>query len=248
MERKVVYITGGSSGIGTAMVHAFSDAGWDVAFSYLRSEEAAGKISADIEAKGRTVLAIRADAASEADTEAAFSAIGKKFGHLDLLINNAGAMVKRCSIADMDLELFRTVMDVNFTSAFLNSRRAIPLLADRAGASIINFSSIAEHSGGGQGAAIYSASKAAVHAFSKGLAKELAPRGVRVNVIAPGFIDTRFHEITPKEVRLNNPKVIPLGREGLAGEIASVALFLASPAASYITGEMIEVNGGLNLD
>lgn len=249
MGKRVAFITGASSGIGRATALEFAAAGYAVVISYLRSRSPAAELVSSIEASGGVALALQADASDEAQVDRSFGAIEERFGRLDVLVNNAGDLVAREKVETMDLELFRRIMDLNFTSVFLSSRQAIPLLRRSDRGRIVNVSSVAAHNGGGIGASVYAAAKGAVAVFTKGLAKELAPLGILVNAIAPGIIDTRFHDMhsTP-EARKANLSAIPIGREGTPAECGRVALFLAGEAASYLTGEMIEVNGGMFMD
>ena len=169
----------------------------------------------------------------------------RELGPIDILVNNAGSLVARYNILEMTPERIHEVLDLNFTSAVLTSQAVSAPMIERRTGVIINIVSIAGHTGGGPGAGIYASSKAALTAFTKALAKELAPHGVRVNAVSPGVIDTPFHEAfsTPEMIQ-NFVRMIPLGRVGTSEECASVIAFLASDAASYVVGETIEVNGG----
>ena len=163
----------------------------------------------------------------------------KGLGGLDILVNNAGFLVQRCPMAEMSDELFRTIMDVNMTSTFSMCRAALRHMRSKGSGSIVNMSSAAAFAGGGNGAAIYAASKAAIVGFTRALSKEVGPKGIRVNAVAPGQIATQFHDrFSTPEGRANTIKTIPLGREGQADEVAQAVVFLASPAASFVNGEV----------
>ena len=170
-----------------------------------------------------------------------------ELGGVDILVNNAGGLVKRVPIAEFDNDHFNTVMNVNLKSAFLMSQLVLNILKEKKSGKIINLSSQAAHDGGGPGAAAYAASKGGIWTFTKSLAKEAAPFGINVNCVSPGFIgNTTFHNtFTPKEARDQMPSKILLGRTGEAQDIANVVLFLASDFSNYMTGQSIEVNGGL---
>jgi 3-oxoacyl-[acyl-carrier protein] reductase len=169
----------------------------------------------------------------------------RELGPIDILVNNAGSLVARFGIREITEQHLNDVMALNLTSAVLATQAVAPTMIERGRGAIVNVVSIAGHTGGGPGAGAYAAAKAALTAYTKAMAKELAPRGVRVNAVSPGVIDTPFHEAfsTPEMIE-NFVKTIPLGRVGTASECATVIAFLASDAASYVAGETIEVNGG----
>jgi 3-oxoacyl-[acyl-carrier protein] reductase len=169
----------------------------------------------------------------------------EELGPIDILVNNAGSLVKRVPILDVTDEAYDEVMNLNLKSAIVCSKIVAPGMVSRKRGTIVNIVSIAGRNGGGPGAGLYSSAKAALISFTKSLAKELAPHGVRVNAVSPGVIDTPFHEVfsTP-EMLANFVKGIPLGRVGTSMECAKVIAFLASEAATYVVGETVEVNGG----
>jgi 3-oxoacyl-[acyl-carrier protein] reductase len=159
-------------------------------------------------------------------------------------VNNAGGLIARKKLAEMDEQFWDDVMALNLKSVFLVTREASPFLVD--GGAIVNLSSLAARDGGGGGALAYSAAKGAVLTLTRGLSKELAPRKIRVNCVSPGMIDTTFHDtFTAPEVRKAVAARTSVGREGTPEDVANAVLFLASPAAAYITGESIEINGGI---
>jgi 3-oxoacyl-[acyl-carrier protein] reductase len=176
-------------------------------------------------------------------------AVRKRWGRIDILVNNAGDLLARRMLSDMTEDYWNQIMDLNLKSVFLCVKAVWEEMVARKSGNIINMTSIAGRNGGGPGAAAYSTAKGGMITYTKGLAKELAPHGVRVNGIAPGVIATPYHErYSPPEIFQKFVATIPIGRAGTSEEIASVAVFLASPAASYIVGETIEVNGGMLMD
>jgi 3-oxoacyl-[acyl-carrier protein] reductase len=198
-----------------------------------------------IVAAGGKAVAIKADVRRAAEIRALVKSVADQLGPIDILVNNAGSLVQRLRLLEMTEERWDEVMNLNLKSAMLCSQAVALSMLERKTGAIINVVSIAGRNGGGPGAGAYAAAKGGLIAFSKSLAKELAPHGIRVNSIAPGVIDTPFHEVfsTPEMMR-NFAAAIPLGRTGAAIECAKVIAFLASEAASYLVGETIEVNGG----
>jgi len=249
LSGKAALVTGSSTGIGRAIALAFARNGADVAVNYCQSADAAKEVGDEIKAMGHKSVVVQADVSQKAEVEKLFAEVDAALGpRLDILVNNAGSLIQRAPTAEMTEETFDRVMAVNFKSVFLCSQAAIPRLPDGAGR-VINTSSIAARNGGGPGAGVYAAAKAAVSCLTKSLAKELAPRGITVNGIAPGVIATPFHErfSTPERMERFKERT-PLGRNGVAEDIVGAALFLVSPEASFLTGEMIEVNGGMLMD
>lgn len=234
---KVALITGGSSGIGAATAAVMADLGARVAITYHKNE--AGALAV------RDALAIRADVRKKDEIQAAVDRTVGELGPIDVLVNNAGSLVERQRLAQITEERWDDIMDLNLKSAVLCSQMVAPSMVERRSGAIINIVSIAGRNGGGPGAMAYATAKGGLITFTKGLAKELAAGGVRVNAVSPGVIDTPFHEVfsTPEMIK-NFVAGIPLGRVGTAMECAAVIAFLASSAASYIVGETIEVNGG----
>ena len=249
-DGKVVIITGASLGIGKATALEFAKSGASVVVNYFQSKEAAEQIVENIKTSGGKAVAIQADVSKSQDVQRLVKTTQDTFGErIDILVNNAGSLIERRSIQDMTEELWDETMDVNLKSVYLCSNAIIPIMKKNKYGRIINISSIAARNGGGIGATHYSASKAAVLTFTKGLAKELANTGITVNAVAPGVITTPFHDkFSTTEIREGFKKIIPLGREGTPEEIAYVILFLASDYSSYMLGETIEVNGGMWMD
>jgi 3-oxoacyl-[acyl-carrier protein] reductase len=245
LSGRVALITGASSGIGAATAMVFADLGALVGIGYYRNQEGAETIRDAIAAKGGKTAIVKADVRQAADIETLVQRTSDELGPLDILVNNAGSLIERQGINEITEDRWDEVMNLNLRSAMLCSRAVAPSMIARRSGAIINVASIAGRTGGGPGAGAYSVAKAGVITFTKSLAKELGPHGIRVNAVSPGVIDTPFHEVfsTPEMIR-NFVSMIPLGRVGNPMECATVIAFLASDAASYVVGETIEINGG----
>jgi len=245
---RVVLVTGGASGIGRGIVEAFLSHGAAVAFSYKTSASGANEIEAAARAAGRKTLAIEADLTSEVDTTNMVKAVNEAFGPIDILVANAGGLLKRSSLAECSLDLWNQAAAVNLTSAFLCCRAVLPQMIALGRGHIITISSLAGHDGGGIGATHYATMKGGLITFTRALAKEVGPLGIHVNGIAPGLIATRFHDIfSTADGRRAAVERTPLRREGTPADVAGAALYLASPLADFLAGETIEVNGGQGL-
>jgi 3-oxoacyl-[acyl-carrier protein] reductase len=242
---KVALVTGASSGIGAATAIVLADLGAHVAIGYHHNEKGAEEVRGRIAATGAKAVAIKADVRHAAEISRLVQSTVDQLGPIDILINNAGSLVARMPVAKLTEAGWDEVMDLNLKSAALCSQAVIASMVERKSGAIVNIVSIAGRNGGGPGAAPYATAKGGLIAFTKGLAKELAPHGIRVNAVSPGVIDTPFHEVfsTPEMIR-NFVKTIPLGRVGTSMECAMAIAFLVSPAASYVIGETLEVNGG----
>lgn len=242
---KLVIVTGGGRDIGRSISLRFAAEGAKVVINYRSDEAAAQDTLAAVEAAGGTALLHRADV-TKADAIAGLIAAAADFGGgtIDVLVNCAGGMVARKTLADMDEAFFDTVMDLNFKSAFLVTKAALPHLAK--GSAIVNLSSQAARDGGGPGASIYAASKGAMTTLTRSWAKELGPQGIRVNALCPGLIGTSFHDTFSKpEGRAATAGNTPLRREGHPDEVAAAVAFLASEDAAFLTGLNMDINGGL---
>jgi 3-oxoacyl-[acyl-carrier protein] reductase len=245
---KIALVTGASGGIGRGVAVELAKHGAKVAVNYLSSEQGAAETVAEIEALGGKAQAFQADVTDVEAIGRLVSEIENVFGgSIDILVNNAGHLVQRLANAEMTEELYGKVMDVNLKSTVFVSRAVLPGMKARGGGRIVNMTSVAAHNGGGPGASIYAASKAAVLSYTKGLAKETAGDGILVNAISPGFIGgTAFHAtFTPDAARQATVQGIPLRREGTPGDVAGAVLYLVSELSAYVTGETIEINGGM---
>lgn len=245
LAQKRAVVTGAGRGIGRAIAEALAAVGAEVLVHYHTSREAAQEVVAAIQANGGDAWAEGADLTDSAQTKTLFQKVLDRWGALDILVNNAGDLVQRCAIEAFPDELLETVLRVNIHTALYSTREAIPLLKKGTNPCIINLSSIAAHNGGANNATLYAATKGAIHTFTRGLAKELAP-DIRVNAIAPGTILTDFHRKHSTEQGLQaTAQNTPLKRLGTAEDMAAAAVFLCGNGASFITGEVIEINGGL---
>ena len=244
LQNKVAIVTGGGRDIGRAVSLPLAAEGAKVCVNFANDEASAAETVRMIEAAGGTAILHRADVSTGAGVNGLVAAARSAFGDtVDILINTAGGMVARKPLADIDEGFFHTVMNLNLKSVVLMTRAVVPHMS--AGAAIVNFASLAGRDGGGPGAAMYATSKAAVMTFTRAMAKELGPKGIRVNALCCGMISTRFHdEFTKPEVRQAVANGTPLRREGTSQEAADVAVFLASDAAGFMTGANVDVNGG----
>lgn len=247
-EGKNVLITGASLGIGAALARAFAAAGANVGIGYRRSADEATALRDEIVAAGGTAVLLRGDVADQQELQEVISGARSQLGSIDVLINNAGALIARSPIAEAPDDLYERIMALNVRSMFEACRAVIPEMRERGSGNIINLTSIAARTGGAGGSVLYASAKGAVATFTRGLAVEVAPFGIRVNALSPGLISTPFHGdgITPPEHFAQMEASIPMGRAGTAEECVGPTLFLASDEmSSYVTGQMLEVNGGL---
>ena len=244
LKGKKVLVTGSSSGIGVATAVMFAQQGCFVGVHYFQTKEGAEKTLEDVKKFSDGCL-LCADMRDEKQVGQMIAEFADTAGGIDVLVNNAGTLVGRMDLAEASLDFYEDVFATNTTSVFLATRAAIPYLKESKG-NIVNVGSVAGHHGGGLGAGIYAAAKAAVATMTIAMALEFAADGVRVNSVLPGFIDTRFHHQFSDAARRKAVAArTPLGRNGTAEDVASAILFLAGDAASFITGEYIAVNGGL---
>ena len=245
LNGKVAIVTGGARDIGAAVVRALATSGASVVVNYAQSAERANALVGEITADGGKALAVQADVSTEAGAQALVDASRQAFGdRIDVVVNNAGGLVARKKLQEMDGAFWDHVLALNLKSVFLVTRAAQPFLTE--GGAVVNLSSLAAHDGGGPGSLAYAASKGAVLTLTRGLAKELAPQKVRVNCVSPGMIATTFHDVhTAPAAREATAARTLVGRQGSSEDVANAVLFLASDASAYITGESIEINGGL---
>ena len=242
---KRILVTGASTGIGAAAATAFAAAGAAVALHYNKSASEAEAVAAAIRAKGGACHLIQGDLTRRGEAKRVVEAAAKVLAGLDVLVNNAGSLIKRTPFEELSDELIDKVFDLNVRSVIAACQAAVPYLEQAGGGSIINVGSIAGVGGGGPGASIYGASKGFVHNLTRHLAGLLASKGIRVNAVAPGVIATPFHAATPPERMEVMRQSVPMGRVGKAEDCAGTFLFLASNEMSgYITGQTIHVNGG----
>lgn len=242
LEGKVAVVTGGSRGIGRAIALGLSAQGAKVVIC-ARNLEAAQKVVAEIEATGAEGIAVSADISRESEADGLIQAGVKRFGRLDILVNNAG-ITRDGLLIRMKEEDWDAVLDVNLKGAFFTTRAALrPMLKAQSGR-IVNISSVAGTMGI-PGQANYSAAKAGLNGFTKAVAKEVASRSITVNAVAPGFIETEMTAVLSEDRKRTYLSQIPMGRFGGSGEVAALVSFLVSEAASYITGQVITIDGGL---
>ncbi|HEY0382772.1 MAG TPA: SDR family oxidoreductase [Candidatus Elarobacter sp.] len=244
----VMLVTGGSRGIGAAIVRAAAAAGYEVALTYADDRAAAEAVAGEVNGTGRRSLIVKADVAREDDVLAAFAAVDDAFGRLDAVAINAGITGRFTRVDEIDVATLERVLAVNVTGAFLCAREAVLRMSTArggAGGAIVVVSSRAAGLGSPGEYVHYAASKAAADTLTRGLAKEVAREGIRVNAVAPGLIDTEIHARggRPERVARITP-TIPMERIGTADEVAATVLWLLSPQASYVTGTIVDVSGG----
>lgn len=242
---KVAVVTGGGRDIGRAVSQRLADEGASVVINYNRDKASALETLQSIEASGGKAIVHRADVTKQDDVAGLIeNTVGTFGGKIDIVVNLAGGLVARKTLEDMDADFFDTVMDLNVRSAFLVTKAALPHLTPDA--VIINIASQAGRDGGGPGSSVYAASKGALMSLTRAWAKELGPKGIRVNALCPGLISTRFHdEFTKPEGRVATAGNTPLRREGRPDEVAAAVAFLASNDSSFLAGVNMDVNGGL---
>jgi 3-oxoacyl-[acyl-carrier protein] reductase len=243
-QGKTALVTGASRGIGAATAIALARAGCRRVYVHYNSNaEGAERTAAEIRQAGAEAMVVAGNLSSEAGIRAFVDMLAGEPNAIDYLVNNAGSLVRRATLAGFTYALFDEVMDLNAKSMFFLTQAVAPRMAARG--AIVNLSSIAARTGGGSGASVYAAAKAAVSALTKGLAKELAPRGIRVNAISPGTVDNDFHaRFSTREILAQVAANTPQGRLSTNEEMADAIVFLLSDAARNIAGQTIEVNGG----
>ncbi|EPR70040.1 Acetoin(diacetyl) reductase [Winogradskyella psychrotolerans RS-3] len=244
---KNILITAGAQGIGEAITKHFIDSGSNVAIHYFSSADTANQLVAYAHSKGVKAIAISGDLTKESDANAMVKKTVEILGSLDILINNAGSLVARKMLNEMETEFWHKVMDINLTSMMFVTRAAAPYLAKQDNSSIVNLASLAGRKGGHPGSLVYSTSKGAILTFTRALSTELGAQGTRVNAVAPGLIlGTSFHNThTTKESAAATTAGIPIQRAGNADDVARAVLFLASEYDGFITGATLDINGGV---
>lgn len=245
LEGKTAIVVGGGRDIGKAVSKSLAAEGASVVVNYQNGREAAEATVAEITEAGGRAIACQADATKLADMERLVATACEAFGdRVDVLATVVGGLVARKTVEEMDEAFFDFVIRLNVHSAFFAIKAALPKMG--AGASIVNFASQAGRDGGGPGASAYATGKGAVMTFTRSMAKELGPRGIRVNAVCPGMIATSFHDrFTKDAVRQNVANSTPLRRQGDASEVADLVSYLASDEASFLTGVCIDINGGM---
>lgn len=236
-------VTGASSGIGAAAAHAFGTRGAHVLVHYNRQEDQARAVLRGLQQAGGQGELIQADLSGMEGVRGLAKALAAR--PIDILINNAGSLVKRTRVLEFTEELWDQVMILNLTSAFFIAQAVLPGMVERKRGFVVNISSVAARNGGGLGALAYATAKGGLSVMTKGLAKEFAPQGIRVNAISPGTIDTNYHRTFSNEQMLNGVRAAtPMGRLGCPEEVADAIVFLCTDQARFIQGQVIEVNGG----
>ena len=246
LSGKVAWVTGSSKGMGRAIAIGLAEQGCDVIVHYNSSEDDARKVAQKIEGLGRETLIVGGDVSKSAYVQKMIAEIEDRFGRVDVLVNNAGSMVERSTLADMTEEVWDRVMDINLKSVYLCSQAVLPMMKRQGGGRIVNITSISARNGGSASSLAYSTAKGGVSTMTRAVSKDLVSDNILVNAVAPGRMDTAFHDqFSSREKREEAAQGIPLKREGTPEEVVGAVVYLASPGASYVVGETIEINGGL---
>ncbi len=245
MKNSVAIVTGGARDIGKAVSKKLAAEGAKVVINYYDNKAEAIQTLTEIKAAGGEAMLVQGDMTKQADIDSLIYQTREAYGdNINVLINVAGGLVARKTIEEMDEHFFNNLLQLNLTSVFLVTKAVVPFMPN--GGSIVNFASQAGRDGGGPGAVAYATAKGGVMTFTRGLAKELGPKNIRVNALCPGMIATTFHDtFTKSEVRQKVAAATPLKREGHAEEVANLVHCLASQETSFITGANIDINGGL---
>lgn len=242
-EKQVVLVTGGSRGIGKEIALKYAENGYNVAINYISDKTDTVKLEKEFKEKGAESLVAKADVSKAEEVEEFVKKVIEKFGRIDVLVNNAG-ITRDTLLMRMKEEDFDKVIEINLKGTFLVTKAVTPYMMKKRNGRIINLSSVVGVTGNA-GQCNYSASKAGIIGFTKSVAKELASRNIRANAVAPGFIDTDMTSVLSDEIKANINVQIPMKRMGTAREIANVVYFLGSEESSYITGQVINIDGGM---
>ena len=242
-EKKTVFVTGGSRGIGKEVALKFAESGYDVILNYVSDKTDVDGLTKELKDKGAESLILKADVSNAEEVENVVKQAIEKFGKIDVLVNNAG-ITKDNLLMRMSEEEFDKVLEINLKGTFIVTKAVTKYMMKKRQGAIINLSSVVGVAGNA-GQCNYSASKAGIIGFTKSVAKELASRNIRANAVAPGFIATDMTEVLPDAVKENIHNQIPLKRMGTAKEVAELIYFLGSDASSYITGQVINIDGGM---
>lgn len=247
LKGKNILITAGAQGIGESITRHFIDSGSNVAIHYFSSADTANQLVEYADSKGVKAIAISGDLTKETDANDLVEKTVETLGGLDILINNAGSLVARRLLCDMETDFWHKVMDINMTSMMFVTRAAAHYLAKNDNSSIVNLASLAGRKGGHAGSLVYATSKGAILTFTRALSSELGPQGIRVNAVAPGLIlGTSFHEThTTKASAEKTVSGIPIQRAGNPDDVARAVLYLASEFDGFITGATLDINGGV---
>jgi 3-oxoacyl-[acyl-carrier protein] reductase len=245
LDGKVAVVTGGARDIGRAVCVKLAKEGAKVVVNYFDNEQDRDTTIAAIKSAGGEAIAVYADVTKQTDIDNMVAKTKEAYGDsIDILVNVAGGLFARKTIDEVTEDFYNLIMDVNFKSTVFVTKAFKPMI--NKGGAIVNFASQAGRDGGGPGAFLYAASKGAVSTFTRGLAKELGPQGIRVNALNPGMIATKFHDdFTKDQVRANVAGATPLRREGNAEEVADLVAYLTSDESSFLTGNNVDINGGL---
>ena len=249
LEGQVALITGASSGIGRATAEKMAELGAKVGVNYCKNQAGAEAAVAAIKKKGGDALAVQADVTKATDVARMVAQVRSRWDKIDILVNNAGDLFARTSLPEMTEEYWDRIMDLNLKSVFLCINAVWQEMAARKRGIIVNITSVAARNGGGPGAAAYAAAKGGLVTYTKGMARELAPHGIRVNAVAPGVIATPYHDKYSSAEQLEKFRAMtPVNRIGASEEIADVIAFLACDESRFMIGENVEVNGGILMD
>jgi len=242
---KVAIVTGGGRDIGRSISIKLASLGAKVVLNYFNSPDRAEETLATIKGNGGEAIAVKADLTKMEECQKLVTETQNAFGdEIHILVNNAGGLVARKKLSEMDLEFWNFVMTLNMTSTFMMHKVTVPHMPK--GSAIVNIASLAGRDGGGGGASTYGTSKGAMMTFTRAMAKELGPEGIRVNSVCPGLIGTKFHDdFTPDHVREMVSNKTPLRREGAPNDVADLVAYLASDESSFLAGTNVDINGGL---